>query len=97
VLSIATQNVSSAYTAALISCAEYLGINRESAVNQIKFHLSTEFFDSIMSYQDRAAWLADITIGAMPMSDYWEAMRKSGLTKKTDEELEIERNKGEGI
>lgn len=86
ILATAALNVSIAYKMAICECARFLGLSED----KIKFALNTDYFDNIMTYQDRAQWLAEINFGAMPMSDYWEAMRKSGLTKKTNEELETE-------
>lgn len=92
VLATIGQNVSSAYQKAITACGEFMGVTGE-----IKFVLSNEFFDSIMTAQDRAAWLADINMGVMPVTDYWEAMRKSNLTTKTDEELQKEYDANEGL
>ena len=50
-----------------------------------------------MTAQDRAAWAADITMGLMPREEYWNAMRRAGLTDKTNDELDDAANEIEGL
>ena len=77
------QNVGAAYEQAVKWCGAFLG-NAEEVV----FELSTEFFMLPMTAQDRAAWIADINAGLMPQRSYWAALRASGTTNWTDEEIE---------
>ncbi len=94
ILAIAAQNITAAYQMALSTCALFLGIDD----NKISFHLCTEFFDEVMTAQERAQWISDVNFGYMPITDMWEAYRRSGLTKKTNEELEKElKNSGIGL
>jgi hypothetical protein len=52
--------------------------------------LNTEFFMQQMTAQDRVAWAADVNAGIMPTRSYRAALRESGHTNWTDEEIETE-------
>lgn len=76
-------NVSMAYEQAIKTCAEMLNVTGD-----ITFELNTEFFMQQMTAQDRAAWMADINAGLLPMRAYYTALRASGVTNWDDEDIE---------
>lgn len=78
-------NVSMAYEQAINWCAEFMGVAGEAV-----FELNTEFFMQMMTAQDRAQWIADINAGLLPARSYYAALRASGVTNWTDEEIEEE-------
>ena len=85
IMSTIAGNVSAAYEQAIKWCAEMMG-----ATGEIVFELNQEFFLQPMTAQDRAAWMADINAGLLPRRAYQAALRSSGVTNWSDEEIEDE-------
>jgi hypothetical protein len=85
IMSTIAGNVSTAYEQAIKWCAEMMG-----ATGEIVFELNQEFFLQPMTAQDRAAWMADINAGLLPRRAYQAALRSSGVTNWSDEEIEDE-------
>lgn len=85
IMSTIASNVSAAYEQAIKWCAEMMG-----ATGEIVFELNQEFFLQPMTAQDRAAWMADINAGLLPRRAYQAALRSSGVTNWSDEEIEDE-------
>lgn len=90
VLGNVARNVSEAYKTAIQWCAMFLG----APDTGIKFELNTEFFLSLMTAQDRAAWVADVNMGYLPVKAYHDALRRSGQLQMGDEELMDELDNG---
>lgn len=84
VMSTIANNVSEAYTRALKWCAAMLSI---SPGTEIEFKLNTEFFLQMMTAQDRAAWMADINAGYLPVTAYYAALRAAGVTDWSDADI----------
>ena len=82
VLASVAKNVSSAYVKAINSCGLFLCVT-----DSAEFDLNTEFFLQQMTAQDRAAWVADVNLGLLPLTEYHAALRRAGQTGKTNQEL----------
>lgn len=84
VMATISNNVSEAYTRALKWVA---GMMRIPEGTEIEFKLNTEFFLQQMTAQDRAAWMADINAGYLPVTAYYAALRAAGVTDWKDEDI----------
>ena len=85
IMATVANNVSMAYEQAIKWCGELL-----NTASEVVFELNTEFFLQQLTAQDRAAWIADINAGLLPARSYYAALRASGATNWTDEEIEDE-------
>ena len=83
VMATIARNVSMAYQDALVWVAQMMGQQTEG----IEFKLNMEFFLQPMTAQDIAQWVALVQGGYAPVEAMWTAMRKSGVTDFTDDEL----------
>ncbi|MFW0776129.1 MAG: DUF4055 domain-containing protein [Rickettsiales bacterium] len=91
VLATIAENVSAAYTSVLADIAAFLGVsNGDDGEVKNKLSLCMDFFMTTLSAQDRAQWVAEITAGVMPASEYYAALRRSGQIHKSNEDLERE-------
>lgn len=75
-------NVSDAYTQAIKACGLFLGIDSNAV-----YQLNTDFFLGSMTAQDRAQWAADVNMGLLPATAYYDAMRKSGELEMNNEDV----------
>lgn len=86
VVAVVTKNVTAAYNDAFKACDLFLGGSGEPDVT---FELSTDFFLTMPTAQDRAQWMAEINAGVLPAEFYYTYLRKHGLIPEdtTDEEI----------
>jgi len=89
VLSLATSNVSEAYTLVLMWSARFMNADED-----IEYKIHQEFGDKGIDAQMLTALIAAWQAGRLPSSDYWAQLRKHGLidSEKTDDEIETEIN-----
>ncbi|MFT7962814.1 DUF4055 domain-containing protein [Salmonella enterica] len=84
VMATIARNVSQAYTDALRWVAVMLGKPEDT---EVEFRLNMDFFLEPMTAQDRAAWMADINAGFLPVTAYYAALRRAGVTDWTDADI----------
>lgn len=76
-------NAEDAFTKA-VNTAILLQTGSES---DFKIELNKQFYPDAMTAQDRAQWQSDVNFEYVPLTEYWAALRRSGMTDKTDDEL----------
>lgn len=88
VLTTIAENVSAAFTKAIMWAAEFMGANE----SQILFELNTEFFDKAMDAQMIMAQMQLVDRGDIGRSDFRENLRKGGVidNERTDEDIDSE-------
>jgi hypothetical protein len=87
VLSIICDNVSAAYTKALIWAGEMMG-----ATGKTSLSIPTDFVVDTLDAQELTALLAAVQAGKLPESDFWAKLREVGFIdpEKTDDEIREE-------
>lgn len=82
-INIVVDNTEDAFTKA-VNEAIWLQTGNEQS---FKLELNKQFYPDPMTAQDRAQWQSDVSMEYVPLVEYWAALRRSGLTNKTDKEL----------
>jgi hypothetical protein len=88
VLSLACDNISDAYRKVLGWAARFMGADE----NAVEYNIDTQFVVNPLDAPSIQATVAAWQAGAVPDSDMWSMMRKTGVidTAKTDDEIRME-------
>lgn len=86
ILASCANNVSSAFTAALVWAGRFVG----AAVEGILFKLNTEFALTTMAADERNALIADMQAGAVSWTEVRTALRRAGVVYQNDEQARTE-------
>ena len=86
ILASCANNVSAAFTAALVWAGRFVG----AAAEGISFKLNTEFALTTMAADERNALIADMQAGAVSWTEVRTALRRAGVATADDEKAKAE-------